>query len=56
MRVGEHGFITRLFAPLVIFARDTSCDSIRPIKTFLCVNRDGALENLLNFLEEFPNF
>ena len=47
---------TRLFAPLVIFALDTSCDSIRPIKTFLGVNRDGALENLLNFLEEFSNF
>ena len=41
------------------FSRDTSCDSVRPIKTFLHVNQGGSsflCKNPFNFFGKFSNF
>ena len=40
-------------------SRDISCDSVRPIKTFLQMNRDGSsflCKNPFNFFGKFSNF
>ena len=40
-------------------SRDTSCDSVRPIKAFLHMNRDGSCflcKNPFNFFGKFSNF
>ena len=42
-----------------IISRNKSCDSVRPIKTFLHVNRDGSFflcKNPFNFFGKFSNF
>ena len=42
-----------------IISRDTSCDSVRPIKAFLRVNQDGSFflcKSPFNFFGKFSNF